>query len=228
MQNGCPAWGSQRACPTACRQSSSGASCCGDGFRSGDEKCDGGGAASTDLGACNPECTGFFERKAIRRTTDTFNGNLGGPSGADQRCIAEFGNSWKALLVGGGRRATVTPNRGDGQTDWVVAKYTHYYNALGELLWRTDGAALLGVRDGQRLNIYADAYPLDSGGYPWSGYGSDWVTKPESAGPTEWSGTCRGWTSAVFQDQGTFQRWDLREAASEPCSVRQQLLCVEQ
>ncbi len=55
----------------------------------------------------------------------------------------------KALLVGATRRATVAPFAGDQQLDWVIRKYTYYYNSNNQLLWRTDGIALLGVRDGQ-------------------------------------------------------------------------------
>jgi hypothetical protein len=64
--------------------------------------------------------------------------NLGGIAGADSKCQAECGAGWKAMLVGGTRRATVTPYVGDEQLDWVIAKYTHHYNVHDQLIWRTD------------------------------------------------------------------------------------------
>lgn len=227
MQNGCPAWAAPRACPTTCKETGSTATCCGDGVRAGGEKCDGGSAASTELGACNPECTGFYEKKTIKPTQSGVPGNMGGPAGGDQFCRTEFGDGWKALLVGGGRRATVTPNRGDGQTDWVISKFTHYYNAEGQLLWRTDSVPLLGVREGQRMNIYADAFP-QTGTYPWGGYASDWTAIPERNGPDVYSGTCGGWARSSMDVWGTFSFKDLTAAEMEPCAKRLPLLCVEQ
>jgi hypothetical protein len=226
--NGCTNWGLERACPSTCRQSGSSASCCGDGVVGGSERCDAGVSGNTGLGACNPECSGFYEKKFIRYTIgDQFPGSLGGPVGADQLCRSRFGNGYKALLVGGGRRATVTPLRGDGQTDWVIKKYTHYYNDGDQLLWITDSAALLGVRDGMRLNIFADAFPIDRQ-YPWGGYDSGWKTEPDPSGPSDFSGTCMGWTVSTDEAQGTFPFRDLTRAATEPCSSGQPLLCAEQ
>ena len=161
-------------------------------------------------------------------TKARFQGSLGGPAGADVLCQSEFGSGWKALLVGGGRRATITPNKGDGATDWVIAKYTHYFNELNQLTWRTDGVALLGVRDGKRLPVYADAYHPDFA-YPWGGYSADWTTLPEVTGDGEThSGTCVGWTSAAYEAKGTFPFANLNPAAAEPCNHAQPLLCVQQ
>ena len=194
-------------------------------MRTGNEKCDGSNSGSTDLGACNPECTGYYEKKLIKRTAGKYNGNLGGPAGADAKCRAEFGSAWKALLVGGGRRATVTALKGDGQTDWVIAKYTHYYNEFGQFMWRTDALQLLGVRNGQRMNIYANAI-TDDGVYPWGGFDSGWVTVPEDYNaPT---GTCMGWSTPASGTWGTFPLGDLTVGSFEGCGKELPLLCVEQ
>jgi hypothetical protein len=226
QSNGCTDWGPERACPSTCREGGSGASCCGDGMVGGDERCDPGSSASTDLGACTPECSGFYEKKFIRHTgTDFYPGNLGGPAGADQICRSKFGAGYKALLVGGARRATVSPNRGDGQMDWVIRKYTHYFNEGNVLVWRTDSTALLGVRDGQRVNLFADVFGNDRT-YPWGAYESDWTTIQDS--PATFRGNCQGWTTSSQDAWGNFPIRDLQVGASEPCSSAMPLLCVEQ
>ncbi len=148
----------------------------------------------------------------------------GGVAGADAHCQAEFGEDgtlWKALLVGGGRVATSTPNLGDGQSDWVVHPYTRYYNWEGRLLWVTEEIALLGVRGGQRVEMEQAAWSHDSGSYyPWSGYANDWTTRDGEH--------CNGWTSNDDELWGAFAFQDLTHAALEPCDRAQFLMCVEQ
>jgi hypothetical protein len=201
---------------------------CGDGIiNGGNEVCDGGGSGSTELGSCNPECTGTYQKKFIRMTVENYGSDLGGPSGADGICREEFGQGWKALLVGGARRATVTPFLGDGQQDWVISKYTHYFNAENTLVWRTDSVPLLGVSGGERQNVFAQLFDPGSGIYPWSGYELDWRTQPDD--PTTGRGTCQGWTSSDRSLNGTFTLADLTGYAYELCGVAtQRLLCVEQ
>jgi hypothetical protein len=128
-----------------------------------------------------------------------------------------------ALIVGGGRRATKTAFLGDGATDWVIHKYTHYYNFENKLLWRTDQVPLLGVRDGMRVNVYSDAFQVVSE-YPWSGWRADWTTFDDDVGS---QGTCGGWTSTTKQ-AGSFAFANLMPAASESCSTASFLLCAEQ
>jgi hypothetical protein len=197
---------------------------CGDGKKNGDEACD-GGVQSQELGSCNPECTGYYEKKFIRVTFNTYPaGELGGIVGADAKCELELGAGWKALIVGGGRRATVTPLKGDGAKDWVLQKYTHYFSYYEDkLLWRTDELPLLGVRDGKRVNVYAAAFA--SADYPSSGWASDWTTLPDDA--AKYQGTCAGWTS-TSAGWATFTRADLTQGQSESCSTAMPLLCVEQ
>ncbi len=208
-----------------CTDSCKNAPFCGDGKITNGEVCDEAGSLAMDLGSCNAECSGFYEKKYIRGTFNTYPaGGLGGIAGADAKCVLELGMGWKALLVGGGRRATTTPLLGDGAKDWVIHKYTHYYSYFEDkLLWRTDAVPLLGVRDGQRVNVYANA--LQSGGnYPWSGWKSDWTTFADT---TPNQGTCAGWTS-TSADWGSFTFADLTQAQSESCSTSSFILCVEQ
>jgi hypothetical protein len=196
---------------------------CGDGIINGSEVCDSGGSGSTDLGACNPECTGYYEKKYGRVTANWYPTDLGGIAGADAKCQAEFGSGWKALLVGGTRIATRTPFVGDGQ-DWVIKKYTHYYNTQNQLAWRTDAIPLLGVRNGARLNLYATFFD-DGGIYPWAGWDVDWTTLRDSGN----KGTCNGWTNSNSSyGWGSFVTSDLMTTASETCGSSGGILCVQQ
>lgn len=194
---------------------------CGDGKRNGPEICDNGHTGATNLGACNPECSGYYEKKIIKATNELYSTNLGGPAGADAICLSEFGAGWKALIVGGGRRATLTPFKGDASQDWVIRKYTHYYNESSQLLWRTDDVPLLGVHDGKRETIYADAFS-HPGSYPWSGWANDWTTLPDDAN----GGTCGGWTNGT--GMASFASTDLKFLANEGCGSQSFILCVEQ
>jgi len=209
--------------PTACTDQCKKAPYCGDAKKNGPEACDDGGS-STELGSCNPACSGYYEKKFLRTTYNGYMaGSLGGIAGADAKCVVEFGDGWKALLVGAARRATVTPFLGDGPKDWVIRKYTHYYSYHEKkLVWRTDDVPLLGVRDGKRVNVYADAFA--GGDYPWSGWNADWTTFPDN---TPNQGTCASWTS-TSAGWASFVGGDLMPAASEECGSTSHILCVEQ
>jgi hypothetical protein len=209
-------------CTTECKN----AGFCGDNIRNGPEACDNGKSGATDLGQCNPECTGFYDKKFIKQTQQFYSTNLGGISGADAKCAAEFGSTYKALIVGGGRRASSTPLTGAGAQDWVVHKYVHYFNARDQLVWRTDEIPLLGVRNGSRMNLFADACDTSTGNYPWSGWANDWTTLPDDA--TMFKGTCGGWTLVAATGYGSFAFADLKDAASEPCGASSFILCIEQ
>ncbi|HXI97351.1 MAG TPA: DUF1554 domain-containing protein, partial [Gemmatimonadaceae bacterium] len=197
---------------------------CGDGKVNGSEACDNGASGATDLGACNPECYGFYEKKTIKPTNNFYmGGSLGGPAGADGICQTEFGAGWKAFLVGGPRRATTTPLKGDNPQDWVIQKYRYYYNLSGQLIWRTDEIPLLGVHAGQRQDIYADVF--SPGNYPWTGWASDWTTLPENEAKAQ--GTCNGWTSGSA-GWGNFALPNLTGSASESCGSSSFILCAQQ
>ncbi|HKO51975.1 MAG TPA: DUF1554 domain-containing protein [Polyangiaceae bacterium] len=199
---------------------------CGDGTRNGTEVCDEGGSGSTALGACDPECSGYYEKKFIKPTFTAapLSTNLGGISGADATCVSQYGPGWKALIVGKTRRATVTPLLGDQQLDWVLQKYRYYYNQTSELVWRTDEVALLGVRGGKRYEIYANLFPF-TGTYPWAGFRLDWTTFDDN--PSTSQGTCNSWTTDTG-GFGNFVTPDLTVVASEACGSTAFILCVGQ
>lgn len=137
-------------------------------------------------------------------------------------CQTEFaskGGTWKALIVGGGRVATITPYTGSGRSNWVIQKYTEYYNGAGRLIWTTEDVPLIGVRNGALAEL---AYPAfaDEYGYPWAGYEEDWTTDPQQ--------NCEGWSS-TSSTGGGFAYNDLRPTgAVELCSSAERYVCVEQ
>jgi hypothetical protein len=208
------AYGKKGACTTQCTL----APYCGDGTTNGPEVCDSGGSGSTALGACNPECSGYYTKKMIGQTTGAYTGNVGGPGGADAICQGQFGTGWKGLLVGGSRRATVIPYSGDSPQDWALQKYTYYYNAQNQLIWRTDDVALLGVSNGTQQPLNAPLFAAGST-YAWTGWNQDWTTSATS--------TCLGWTSSSGSAGGLFVTQDLTEAG-DACDTQYFLLCAEQ
>lgn len=162
----------------------------------------------------------MYEKKRIELTTKSYVPN--GVSGADKACQAEFGvkgGTWKALIVGGGRIATVAPYTGNGGTDWVIQKYTEYYNNSGRLIWTTEDIPLIGVRDGARVPL---AYPAFANefGYPWAGYKDDWTTNTAQI--------CEGWSSTGKGGGGFAYNTLLPTGAVEPCSSAEPYVCVEQ
>jgi len=110
--------------------------------------------------------------------------------------------------------------------DSVTQKYRYYYNNSNELIWRTDDVSLIGVRDGKRMDTYANAF-YPGGVYPWSGYALDWTTYDDSKSATVHQGTCNSWTSATT-GEGTFVGPDLKPAATELCGASSFILCVQQ
>lgn len=216
------------ACTTACKLPK-----CGDGFVQAGEGCDDGPNFKVELDACAPDCSWRYEKKYIYPSSTFFGGgsggfykgNLGGPAGADAICQglatnARLLSTYKALIVGGNRRAALTPFNSDQAQDWVIRKYTFYYNWKKELAWRTDNTRLLGVRNGAQQNLLAEI----TDGYPWGGWVDGWVTQPDATS----NGTCKGWTSSSESDWGTFPLPSLLKGAGEPCSYQMPILCVEQ
>ncbi len=163
-----------------------------------------------------------YEQKRILNSPTKFSPG-GGLEAADTHCQAAFGKDgsvWKALLAGGGRRASITANIGDGQLDWVLAPYTEYYNWEGRLIWTTGSVSLLGVEDGARVDLLAPLFDAESFDYPWTGFEQDWTTVT--------GGTCEGWTVDSMEVSGTFVSADFSSSAGELCATSMNLLCVEQ
>ena len=107
-----------------------------------DEVCDDGDENGTGDGNCAPDCSTTVQTKVVRlnvlASTD-MDGNMGGadaPTMLDVGCVDSGLPGYRAMFADGvARRASITPNAGDGQVDWVLQPWTRYVSTLGGLAW---------------------------------------------------------------------------------------------
>jgi hypothetical protein len=195
---------------------------CGDGHVDMPyETCDDGPNNGLMLGQCNPACTGKVTQKSIKRFTmfGAMTGNL--TNDWDPFCQAQFGMSYKALLVDGKTRiASQSANTGDGQVDWVLKPYTLYVNDTAMPLWTTDQVSLLGVRGGKAMPLMAS---FGGGGsdFAWAGFDADWTTSMYTCG--QWNVASGGGGSVV----GLGVIGAITTTVGD-CSLKNYLLCAEQ
>lgn len=167
--------------------------------------------------SCGNDCRIFV-------TANTYNGNSGGPAGADARCMNDSGrpNSatrWKAMVVASGARTACTSSScGTGgaaeNLNWVMKPNATYRRPDGSIYALTNGSAIF-------------SFPLAAGIGPtaagiWTGLAGDWTQ----------SSNCLGWTvddstlGAVGEggsNSATVINW-----TNSACSSGQLLYCVEQ
>jgi hypothetical protein len=170
-------------------------------------------------------------------SSSTYDGNLGGVSGADSKCTTDAnnpndGHTYKALIVdafSSTRISCTSANCVTGGTsehiDWVLTPNTEYV--------RTDGSTVIATTTSVGLFSFTDAVTgltnsiSTSATVELTGLNSNWTAA---------SGTrhCGGWASAsnsldvdLGQDasaKGTFAI----SAASDTCDHSHHLYCVEQ
>jgi len=195
---------------------------CGNGKVEVGEACDEPSAA-VDVGDCKPDCSGFVEEKLITISAQAHAPDFGGVAQADAICGAGF----KAMLTDGATRvATVSPNQGDGQKDWVLQTWTHYVNGNGELLWITDERALLGVSETnntQSVDLLATIATDTSFKSAWTGVLNNWQS----------SSDCQNWTAGDIGNSGkmgiaTSTSSYKNQGGSSSCTPARYLYCVEQ
>lgn len=164
---------------------------CGDGNVGPGEACDDGEDNALAAGACAPNCSTIIETREI--TISGLIGNGDGDFGPNPVAAADAAcpSGYQALLTDpGDRQVTNTPNEADFIIDWPLAPYTRYVNSLGDQVWITDDAPLLGVRDGSPEPV---ENVLSNGGgifgyFLVTGMEQDWT--PLSGGLT-----CQNYTS---------------------------------
>ena len=160
--------------------------------------------------------------KRIFVTSATYNGNLGGPSGADAKCMADSdrpsSGTYKAMIVtdDGSRSASPTT------TDWVLAASTEYR--------RLDDTTIIGTTTASRVFSPPLSAGFDSPEliYSWSGLNPNWTTGFQS---------CNNWTddsvsyygrTGYTTDNTSYSSYNWNYGSS-PCSVSSlHLICVEQ
>lgn len=166
------------------------------------------------------------------------NGDFGGIDGADDYCNAQIPNSlsaiphnlFKAMLSAGtNRRATVTPDIGDGQVDWVFKPSREYRRDDGTILFTSSANALIDF----------SSSPLDhpfvaGGSNIWTGLQPNWSDMGNSL-------TCNNWTDSSSSFAGETGEsgktsYSAIHYTPEDCSLTDHstnslplsLLCIEQ
>jgi hypothetical protein len=159
---------------------------CGNGMVEDGEICDDGVNAGADVGDCAPDCSTEVEIREIVVSDDTFPGDIegSGPGSVIENLDDGCPFGYRAMFSDGADRiASETANTGDGQVDWVLRPWTAYVNEDGDLLAITDGAALLGVRDGVFSNLE------NAIGTPscYTGLNQDWTSMQANENCNNWS-----------------------------------------
>lgn len=156
---------------------------------------------------------------SIFMTTGTYDGALGGFSGADAICDGEFDGT-KALLAQGGVRMPCNPGVTcdiSHNIDWVLLPNTTYY--------RADGLTEIGTTNSAGIFPFPldAAFSASSTAEIWTGLQSTWET----------GFSCGGWvmnSSAVglswFSDQ--VAEGSIVADTFADCGVARRLLCVQQ
>ncbi|MCR9142988.1 MAG: DUF1554 domain-containing protein [bacterium] len=199
-------------------------------------------ATSTDanyngIGIINVNPAVIDNDKFVFRTAATHNGDfdndplLGGNgdgSGiaeADAFCTADANrpntSTYRALLSkttpAPARIGSLTPNLGDGQTDWVLSPNLNYY--------RQDGTTPVFTADANGIFVFgafSNSFEASAGLY-WTGLRNDWVVR---AGLN-----CSGWSSTGGNGgtgDPTATNGAAIQSATPLCATPTHLICVEQ
>lgn len=203
---------------------------CGDGIINGPESCDQGTVYTSSMpaGVCRPDCAGLVQQKTIQLYATRLVPAQGGVSGVDNLCISSFGSDYRAMIVDSSTRiASVSPNQGDGQVNWVVAPYTRYLSAeTGALVFITDHTRLIGAAGGQDQDLYAAIHSDDDGFGVWTGANPDWTSSTSN---------CVNWTSSSSADTGRACNAAATTAETFPnnnglsdCAQLRHFFCVQQ
>lgn len=162
-------------------------------------------------------------------STGTYNGNLGGVSGADASCATEKSTNfatlpgapgdYAALLTDGALRvACTTANCGGGtaeHTDWVLLPSTSYYRPDGQLLFQSDASGIFAFG--------TLSHPFSSSGADewWTGLASDWTAILH----------CLVWANSTAGQTGFFGSGNMVDGNSIStinltCNTPRHILCV--
>lgn len=166
-------------------------------------------------------CIEDFCRKDIKLvfvTSNTYTGNLGGLSGADEKCQQLADNA----KLGGTYKAWLSDNTGSPSTRFN--KYDYYYILInGTIIARswndlTDGSILAPIDTDENKNLVTD--------YAFSN------TNPDGGWGTDWDYECENWSAAV----GSYANIGSTTATNDDwtfynyvgCSRSSHLYCFEQ
>lgn len=138
------------------------------------------------------------------------NANFGGIAQADAYCnldsnkpekLLSLGADYKAMLVGDTRRASVSPNAGDGQIDWVLQPLQEYKRADETVIGTTNSAGLFTF---PLQNFFDGNYTI------WTGLDQTWRNQIVNGKQIN----CLNWTSSNTGESGAFGLANKKYASS--------------
>ncbi|AAN48161.1 extracellular matrix-binding protein Lp95 [Leptospira interrogans] len=142
----------------------------------------------------------FRSHKYTFVPTNPHNANFGGITQADGYCnldsnkpskLLSLGGGYKAMLVGDTRRASLSPNAGDGQIDWVLKPLQEYRRSDDTIIGTTNSVGLFSF---PFQNSFAGNYAI------WTGLDQTWKNKVISVNQLN----CLNWTSSSTNELGAF------------------------
>ncbi|MCB1177446.1 MAG: DUF1554 domain-containing protein, partial [Leptospiraceae bacterium] len=169
--------------------------------------------------------------KRIFITNNAYTGNLGGKSGADEKCNSDpnhpgDGSLFKAMLASNpisnseDRKACSSPNCTNSaqNLDWVF-QFNTAYNKLqsNEYVFLTNAAGII-----ENYNFYSS---VDlSQNHIWTGLDSDWTNAGDNCNDwTDSSSSFNGTTGNSITGSGSFHSNEISS-----CNIPKAILCVEQ
>ncbi|MCG9874854.1 MAG: DUF1554 domain-containing protein [Leptospiraceae bacterium] len=170
-------------------------------------------------------------RKYIFVSQGTYQGSLGGVSGADTICQNEKTNNfaslpgansdYKAILVDGSNRiACVAGNcntAAGNNSNWPLIANTQYFRPDNQVIFQTNGAGIfvLGALSNAFSNSGTDRW--------WTGLVTNWTSSTDD---------CANWISnggavfGIFGLGGATDDSSISDFSSDACSTSKKLLCV--
>jgi hypothetical protein len=171
-----------------------------------------------------------LEIRYVFLTQNVYNGNLGGPAGADGKCMSDPrnpGGTYRAMIAddsGGAtytRRACANPDctpadATDG-TDWVFLANASYYRLNTTVRSFTTNA--------NRIIPFPLLAYADTGAVHWTGIWSDWTWSGIHC--NQWSNGAAGFSGVTAYPSSTTVQF-IFSGFSIPCTNTFSLICVEQ
>ncbi len=171
--------------------------------------CNSSGSGTTAGGVTGP--------KLIFITAATFDGDLGGVSGADNLCMTDTNypgtGTYKALLAASSRSASPTP------TDWVLYANMEYRREVDDVV--------IGTTTADRVFTFPlDAAFSTSNIFAFTGMLGDWTNGPNNC--DSWTDNTGGFPRQAQLNQTTSASIGNNATTDCTLSATDRLICVEQ
>lgn len=163
----------------------------------------------------------LFGNMKIFVTSSLYTGNLGGISGADEKCMNDANypgeGTYRALLSDGNSRTK--------DNDWVLIAGVKYIQAIGsQVIATATGSSIFQFPLSAAFKTSGSTLPY------WTGLETNWVGE---SNPVD---SCQSWTSASSSYNGLYGRAEdtantaIRDSGGGPatCNTQLRLVCVEQ